>query len=604
MGEPEKVNEVGGRGRKREEEESSEYCSDESSDFSIGYDSDDPAFEILEGKPDGKIWKQYYKEWEESEGFDISVHPGTSFMAGIQQVHDYLSDPKIKEEYAELCKLAIADFNSKNEGDNKRYVFEEIVNVNASHAAGTWYYFTFDARDTTVDATAADAIKTFQANVWKGLFDGTAEVYLCRLKKILSNEAAGETIKGFEIGVDGMRVGDKRRITIPPDLGYGDQGHGGVIPPYLWLVLFLDLATYKKTRGSVAKIKIQIDLTQKRPQHVWMGYDEDDNGEGVPDYCNYCKHQGEKNYVEASTDVLKGLYMGPLADELPSLILHSMLLVGFGVRNGVQYYKVKNSGGTEWGHQGFGRIRRDLVFRLAYPIARIDIKAELEKVEVAAPVSKIKNMKPYRSKRSGSTSKTSQHKASGQTQSGVGGKRYNEFVYDNAVICDPYEEGSAEIDSESSDSIKFEDVAEDGDKDGSTDDAFSMYPPSPIPNIEDEDGFSLLESKRKSATSKKSDGIEDKDTHEEALNEKARGTDVDERKGLQRIVCDDTSKTYDYQRGEQIKQKKVMDGEELAGAHPEHVEANDEPIDVDFSFPTVEVNSFKLFSLGLERNCC
>ncbi|PHT71274.1 Peptidyl-prolyl cis-trans isomerase FKBP15-3 [Capsicum annuum] len=337
MGEPETVNEVGGRGRKREsnedegiikEEESSEYCSDESSDFSIGYDSDDPAFEILEGKPDGKIWKQYYKEWEESEGFDISVHPGTSFMAGIQQVHDYLSDPKKKAEYTELCKLAIADFNSKNEGDNKRYVFEEIVNVNASYAApaGTWYYFTFDARDTTVDATAADAIKTFQANVWHGLFDGTAEVYLCRLKKILSTEdkkkkkkkkksrhngkqeveqdkpslvksfdsglvieelsegkprgkkafvglkvavrytgklmendkifynnmgeggepfefrlAAGQAIKGFEIGVVGMRVGDKRRITIPPDLGYGDQGHGGVIPPDSWLVIEVEL---------------------------------------------------------------------------------------------------------------------------------------------------------------------------------------------------------------------------------------------------------------------------------------------------------------------------------------------------------------------------
>ncbi|PHT27455.1 hypothetical protein CQW23_32932 [Capsicum baccatum] len=113
---------------------------------------------------------------------------------------------------------------------------------------------------------------------------------------------------------------------------------------------------------------------------------------------------------------------------------------------------------------------------------------------------------------------------------------------------DPYGEGAAEIDSESSDSIKFEYVAEDGDKDGSTDDAFSMYPPSHIPNSEDEDGFSLLERKRKSATSKKSDGIEDEDTHEEALNEKARCTDVDERKGLQRIVCDDTSKTYDYQK--------------------------------------------------------
>ncbi|PHT27458.1 hypothetical protein CQW23_32935 [Capsicum baccatum] len=118
----------------------------------------------------------------------------------------------------------------------------------------------------------------------------------------------------------------------------------------------------------------------------------------------------------------EGIYMGPLADELPSPILHSMLLVGFGVRNGVQYYKVKSSGGTEWGHQGFGRIRRDLVFRLAYLIAPIDIKAEPEKVEVAAPVSKIKNTKPHRSKRSRSTSKTSQHKVSGLTQSGVGGK--------------------------------------------------------------------------------------------------------------------------------------------------------------------------------------
>lgn len=66
-------------------------------------------------------------------------------------------------------------------------------------------------------------------------------------------------------------------------------------------VLFLDLATYMKNRGSVAKIKIQIDLTQKRPQHVWMGYDEDENMEErrqsvqdkeVLDYCNYCKHHG------------------------------------------------------------------------------------------------------------------------------------------------------------------------------------------------------------------------------------------------------------------------------------------------------------------------
>ncbi|KAF3652749.1 hypothetical protein FXO37_17355 [Capsicum annuum] len=66
------------------------------SNFSIGYDYDDPSFEILEGKADGKIWKQYYKGWTESE-------------------------------------------------DDKMYMFEEIVNVNASYVTttGTWYYFTF-----------------------------------------------------------------------------------------------------------------------------------------------------------------------------------------------------------------------------------------------------------------------------------------------------------------------------------------------------------------------------------------------------------------------------------------------------------------------------
>ncbi|KAF3653817.1 hypothetical protein FXO37_16773 [Capsicum annuum] len=132
------------------------------SDFSIGYDSDDSSFEILKDKADDKYGSSIIKSgWR---GFDICVHPGASFLVGFQQVNDHLFDPKIKEEYTEFCKLTIDDFNSKN--DDKMYVFEEIVNVNALYVAtaGTWYYFTLDARDTTVDAPI-HAIKTFQANV-------------------------------------------------------------------------------------------------------------------------------------------------------------------------------------------------------------------------------------------------------------------------------------------------------------------------------------------------------------------------------------------------------------------------------------------------------
>uniref|UniRef100_M1D937 Non-LTR retroelement reverse transcriptase n=1 Tax=Solanum tuberosum TaxID=4113 RepID=M1D937_SOLTU len=70
-------------------------------------------------------------------------------------------------------------------------------------------------------------------------------------------------------------------------------------------VVYLDTASIKRTRASMAKVKVQVDLTKARPRHLWIGLDEKDltigrwqtiEYESIPPYCEYCKHQGHMIY--------------------------------------------------------------------------------------------------------------------------------------------------------------------------------------------------------------------------------------------------------------------------------------------------------------------
>jgi FKBP-type peptidyl-prolyl cis-trans isomerase len=92
------------------------------------------------------------------------------------------------------------------------------------------------------DGEEAIAGQTVEVHYTGWLTDGTKfDSSLDRNQTFSFKLGGGQVIAGWDQGVAGMKIGGTRKLTIPPDMGYGERGAGGVIPPNATLVFKVEL---------------------------------------------------------------------------------------------------------------------------------------------------------------------------------------------------------------------------------------------------------------------------------------------------------------------------------------------------------------------------
>ena len=149
---------------------------------------------------------------------------------GIIYVLNYKSTPTTKVVNTESPKEVVAESspvsnNKKMQGDVTELKIEDIiVGTGAEAVAGKEISVHYTG--TLTNGTKFDSSKD----------RGTPFEFTL---------GAGQVIQGWDQGFAGMKVGGKRKLVIPPSMGYGAQGAGGVIPPNATLIFEVELLGVK-----------------------------------------------------------------------------------------------------------------------------------------------------------------------------------------------------------------------------------------------------------------------------------------------------------------------------------------------------------------------
>lgn len=132
--------------------------------------------------------------------------------------------------------------------DNKAHIEEKPLTVTNSANTTNTNNQQLKIEDLTVGTgSAAENGDTVTVNYTGTLTDGKKfDSSYDRHEPFKFKLGAGEVIRGWDQGILGMKVGGKRRLTIPPELGYGSRGAGAAIPPNSTLIFEVELLDTSK----------------------------------------------------------------------------------------------------------------------------------------------------------------------------------------------------------------------------------------------------------------------------------------------------------------------------------------------------------------------